>query len=228
MQLFRENHERVLQASPLLEFGWLAHGFGTRHSHAWNEQPGLITPKQTHSDNCILIKERPGGLLYGDALLTATPGLLIGVRTADCVPVLLVDPRRRAVGAVHAGWRGTAGRIAAKAVEQMQRNFGSVPDELLAAIGPAIGPCCYRVGAEVAVLFREWFPERNDLDGPAFLDLAETNRRQLITAGLNDAHIFTANLCTGCLKNNFFSYRGEGTKTGRQMAAIGIISEGPA
>lgn len=226
VELFRENNEHVLEAIPLLEFGWLVHGFGTRRSHVWNGQPNLVTLKQTHSDNCILISQHPSEVLYGDALLTAAPGLMIGVRTADCVPILLVDPRHRAVGAVHAGWRGTAGRVAVKAMEKMQRDFGGSPGEILAAIGPSIGPCCYRVGAEVAVLFREWFPERNDLEGPVKLDLAEANRRQLIAAGLRDAHIFQAQLCTACLKNNFFSYRREGKTAGRQIAAIGI--KGPA
>src|SRR6516165_6868811 len=106
----------------------------------------LVPLRQLHSSLVCFFGAAPSETLRGDASLTARPGLLLGIQTADCVPILLVDPRKRAVAAVHAGWRGTLARIAEKAVGRMQLEFGSKPTNLLAALGPAIGPCCYEVG----------------------------------------------------------------------------------
>jgi YfiH family protein len=196
---------------------------------------------------------RPDGkpVLVGDGLITNTPGLLLAVKTADCMPVIIVDPKKRAVGVFHAGWRGTLKRIAEKGVGEMRRWFGSRPQDLRAALGPSIRSCCYNVGEEVRdqfrsqfeyadTLFREWqtyedihlkypllfltqrAPGHSELPYRIFLDLAEANRRQLLDAGLREKNIEVINGCTSCDTKRFFSHRKEKGVTGRMMAVVGI------
>jgi polyphenol oxidase len=203
---------------------------------------------QFHSDSIHLFEAASGEHCRADASITDRPGLLLAVQTADCVPILLVDRYKRAIGAVHAGWRGTLQRILSKAVGRMQMEFGTEPADLLAAVGPAIGPCCYEVGTEVAASFSakfanaaEWFDELRTGDEPnplqwlnmmppghqpppkkVLLDLRKANRAQLIEAGVLPDNIFVSDLCTSCRTNLLFSYRKEGTQSGRLMALIGI------
>jgi YfiH family protein len=189
--------------------------------------------------------------MTGDGLITRTPGIVLGILTADCLPVLLVDPKRRAVGIFHAGWRGTVKRIVEKGVGEMRRNFGSRSAELKAAIGPGIRACCYEVGPEVreqfesqftygAELFREIKesdpirdkypllflsarpPGHSELPKKLFLDLAEANRRQLLSAGVAPRNISISPLCSSCRTDLLFSHRAEKGLTGRMMAAVGI------
>ena len=164
-------------------------------------------------------------------LLRHHPGMLLAVQTADCVPILLVDTKKRAVAAVHAGWRGTIRRITAKAVGQMRMHFGSDPADLLAAIGPAIGNCCYEVGVEIAADFLspnpvQWLNQMPPGHQPppknVLLDLHRANESQLKQAGVQVRNIFVSNLCTACRTDLLFSYRKQGARSGRQMAAIGI------
>lgn len=216
----------------------------------------LVSVKQTHSDVIHIVRDAPGALPPGpgqeppraDASVTNRPGILLAVQTADCVPILLADPRNGAVAAVHAGWRGTLQRIAAKTIGQMQMQFGSRPDEIFAAIGPAIGGCCYEVGTEVAAAFHaqfeqaaDWFDELRTGYEPnplqwlnqmppghqpppknVLLDLKKANRAQLLSAGLHAENISLSDLCTACRRDLFFSYRKEGAASGRMMAVIGI------
>ena len=154
-----------------------------------------------------------------DGLLTSVAGYLLGVRTADCLPLLYVDRARRAVAAVHAGWRGTAKEIAARAVKRMQQEFGSPPGALEVVIGPGIGPCCYEVGSEVAEQFAG---SAVQMDPRPRLNLPEANRLQLIEAGVNESRIWSVGLCTACEGHQFFSYRREGTQAGRMLAVVGI------
>jgi len=205
------NH--VYRARALTKFDWLDHGFGTRHS----EPPGPIaTLRQIHSD-VVLCADRQGCLGEGDALLSDIPGLRVGVKTADCLPLLLVDPRRRAIGAVHAGWRGVVSRIAHKTIDEMAARWNSKPEDLHAAIGPGIGKCCFEVGAEVAVQFGEP-PERTRIDLPGAV------RRQLIEAGLSSERIYCAGLCTVCHAAEFHSFRRDREKAGRMISVIGVKS----
>ncbi len=212
----------------------------------------LITLQQVHSG---LVR---GGVLAGsakpakgDGMVTQTPGQLLAIQTADCVPILIVDPRNRAVGAFHAGWRGTVKRIVERGVGRMRVDFGSRPQDLLAAIGPAIGPCCYAVGEEVVAEFtsqfayaQKLFHEVSDSDpvrekypllfmtarapghsniGPQIhLDLWEANRRQLLDAGLREKNIWVAAECTSCNNDRYFSYRAEHGFTGRMLSVAGI------
>jgi len=194
----------------------------------------------------------PEGRRPGDALLTDQHGVLLSVRSADCMPVLLVDRRKRVVAAVHAGWRGALARVVEKTVGEMRREFGSRPPDILAAIGPSIRTCCYEVGAEVHDAFSSRFarPERffrkpvqpsstaeryplaflaaeppghGTADAPrVHLDLAAVARAQLEGAGVPLANVEVAEFCTACRAALFFSHRREGSRTGRLMAVIGI------
>ena len=157
---------------------------------------------------------RSGILGEGDALLENLPGSVVAVKTADCIPVLLVDERSRAVAAVHAGWRGTAARIAAGAVAAMAARFGTRAEDLHAAIGPGIGKCCYEVGPEVAVQFGG--------QGRGHIDLAAANRRQLEESGVTPQRIYASNLCTMCRGEEFDSFRRDQKAAGRMYSFAGI------
>jgi YfiH family protein len=211
----------VYRADRLEQFPWLQHGFGTRLSAGWPDSEGLATAKQIHSDQ-ILVATQPGHLGPGDAILSQRPGVTVSIRTADCLPILIVDPRTRAVAAVHAGWRGVVAEIAPKAVEAMGKEFGSRPEDLEIAIGPGIGPCCFEVGPEVAVQFRAFFPERSDLYARAKLDLVETVSRQLRRNGIAIGQISASGLCSCCQAELFESYRRDREGAGRMVAAVGI------
>ncbi len=211
----------------------------------------LITLRQIHSDIIRFVDSPSESHLVGDGLITATPGLLLAIQTADCLPIILVDPKRRAVGVFHAGWRGTVKRIVEKGVGEMRRQFGSRPADLKAAIGPGIHGCCYEVGAEVrekfesqfaygASLFREIeesdpvrekypmlfltarAPGHSVLPKKIFLDLVEANRQQLLAVGVPAKSIEASPLCTNCHTDLLFSYRAEKGRTGRMMGAVGI------
>jgi YfiH family protein len=208
----------------------------------------LVALKQFHSDVVHVFDTTPADPCRGDASVTNQPALLLGVQTADCVPILLVDPKKRAVAAVHAGWRGTLQRIVTKAIGKMQMEFATKPADLLAALGPAIGGCCYEVGTEVSSAYlaqfpnaAEWFDELRTGDEPnplqwlsmmppghqpppknVLLDLRKANRAQLLAAGLFAKNIFVSDLCTACRRDLLFSYRKEGAQSGRLMSVIGI------
>ncbi|MCZ2077768.1 MAG: peptidoglycan editing factor PgeF [Bryobacterales bacterium] len=205
-----------------MEWSWLDHGFGTRASNFWPPPSKLAMAKQVHSDRILRAGESAGYIGEGDALVSNNAGIYVGVRTADCQPILIVDPDRRVVAAIHAGWRGTAARIAAKAVGRLRRDFGSDSTRLVVAIGPCIRACCFEVGPEVAIQFKELFPERDgELGKKTHLDLTEANRRQIAAAGVPDRNIHIVPLCTFC-SNEFHSYRRDKDK-GRMVSAIGII-----
>jgi hypothetical protein len=203
--------------------------------------PTLITLRQIHSaDSLVVAGESPAALISetgralceGDGLITETPGLLLGVQTADCVPVLVVDTARRIVAAFHAGWRGTVARIVEHGVTRLQHEFGSRPESLMAAVGPSIGACCYIVGAEVHGAFHTNFHYAGDLFQPApgraqyTLDLWEANRRQLMAAGVPVERITVLGECSGCAglpgERRYFSHRVENGFTGRMMSVVGV------
>jgi len=214
-------------------------------------QSRLVSLLQFHSDAIVHFESAPTEPARADASVTRTPGLLLAVQTADCVPILLVDGENRGVAAVHAGWRGTLARIVEKAIGRMQMQFGSQAADFLAAIGPAIGGCCYEVGTEVAAAFSgqfanaaEFFDELRTGDEPnplqwlnmmppghqpppkkVLLDLRKANRSQLVGAGVAAANIFVSDLCTGCRRDLLFSYRKVGAQSGRMMTVIGIRAE---
>ena len=208
----------------LARSGIADHCFGTAQHHP--ERPWLEL-KQVHSARVIPAAQwRPG--IEADGLATDRPGERLAVKTADCVPLLLLDPVRRAAAAVHAGWRGAAQRIAMEAVRLLEQCYGSRPEDVLAALGPAIGGCCYEVGPEVAAQFREWFPERDDLGRRTRIDLRLALGRQLEAAGLRPSHIDIAEACTCCGGAEFHSWRREGPRAGRMVSVIAVRGEGPA
>jgi YfiH family protein len=211
----------------------------------------LVTLRQIHSDITRCVDAIPDEPLSGDGLITATPGLLLAIQTADCLPVILVDTKRHVVGVFHAGWRGTVSRIVEKGVGEMHRCFGTNPRDLKAAIGPGIDGCCYEVGEEVRIKFESQFeygaslfretkdsdpvrekypllfltaraPGHSELPKRIFLDLVEANRQQLLAAGVPKKSIETSPLCTNCHPELLFSYRAEKGKTGRMMSVVGI------
>jgi len=215
--------------------------------HRWP----LVTLRQIHSDLIHCVEGIPKTLLSGDGLITDVPELLLAVQTADCFPIILADPKRRAVGVFHAGWRGTVKRIAEKGVGEMRQHFKSDPRNLLAAIGPGIAGCCYAVGEEVRIKFEAQFsyasrlfrevkesdpvrekypllfltaraPGHSELPVKLFLDLAEANRRQLLDADVPAKNIDKIGPCTCCHTETLFSFRGDKGVTGRMMAVAGI------
>jgi YfiH family protein len=210
------------RAAALESLDWLEHGFGTRHHSDWPPPERTAYLRQTHSNRVLKVESGPGCVGEGDALITARPGVLLAVRTADCLPIFLVEVERRAVAAIHAGWRGTAAGIAIRAVEALCREFGGRPENLLVAIGPGIGACCYEVGPEVAVRFAPLFPELATVRGKVKLDLAEANRRQLQSIGVPGARIRAGAPCTCCHPEEFHSHRRTPTGRGRMVSAVGI------
>lgn len=212
--------EAVLVSPVLSALDWLEHGFATRHAENWFDERRLAYLKQIHSD-VTHAASNPGNLGEGDALITDVPGLLIGVRTADCLPILIADPTHRAVAAIHAGWRGSAEGIVLRAIAAMRARFGTEPRDAVAVIGPGIRRCCYEVGSDVATRFSSWLPELDGGAGKVHLDLLEVNRRQLLSAGLGEIH--AGGDCTFC-NSLFHSFRRDGESAGRMYSVIGIRS----
>jgi YfiH family protein len=246
----------VLEGKKILNLGFMA--WDSREAVTENRRlfqsavaakdAALLPLKQIHSDVVHLFLTPAADPPKGDASLTNIPSLLLGVQTADCVPILLVDPKKHVVAAVHAGWRGTLARIAQKTIGRMQLEFGCKPADLLAALGPSIGPCCYEVGVELVTKFTAQFADAHDyFDEPrtgdepnpiqwlnmappghqpppkrVHLDLRKANRSQLIASGLRPNHIYSTDLCTACRTDLFFSYRREGPLFGRLMSVVGI------
>jgi YfiH family protein len=214
----------------------------------------MVTLRQIHSSLLCRVGKVDAGdeaTHKADGMMTNRAGVLLSIQTADCIPVILADRRKRAVAGFHAGWRGTLKRIVENGVGRMRLEFGSKPEDLIAAIGPGIGQCCYAVGDEVRDEFEsqfayagELFREVSDSDpikkqypllfltarapghsriGPSLhLDLVEANRRQLLDAGLKADAISVVGECTSCHTDRYFSYRAEQGFTGRMFSAVGI------
>lgn len=245
----RRNREILLQQLETQGLG--SSGSNVMRKRYTPKRLSLVSLRQVHSSHIYLVGRAPSKPLVGDGMVTDRPGLVLAVQAADCLPILIADPVHKAVGAFHAGWRGTLARIVEKGVGSMRLHFGSDPRRLLAAIGPGIGRCCYSVGSEVQEVFKSQFdyadelfhkvfmsdpvrerypllfmtaraPGHSDLGPELHLDLAEANRRQLVRAGLKEENIAVTSLCTACNSGLLFSHRAERGKTGRMMGVIGI------
>jgi YfiH family protein len=211
------------------------------------ECPGsvLVGVRQVHSSIVRVVKKGDGALegklqteeskavLEGDGLITDVPGVLLGVGTADCVPVLVVDVAKRVVAAFHAGWRGTVAGIVGRGIAMMQEEYGSQAVDLAAAVGPGIGPCCYTVGEEVWSEFGRKFECAKELFVRTAgireirLNLWEANRRQLLEAGVADANIIMTAECTACARSQngalrYFSHRAQHGIAGRMLNVVGV------
>lgn len=225
-----------------------------RHTVAGDPDFPLVTLHQIHSSLTRRVTATDAAdqpKWKGDGLMTSEPGLMLAIQTADCIPVLIADRKRRVVAAFHAGWRGTLKRIVENGVGRMRLEFGSKPEDMVAAIGPGIGQCCYAVGEEVRSeflsqfsyakqLFRDVYdsdpvrekypllfltaraPGHSNIGPSLHLDLVEANRHQLVDAGLAPDSIFALGQCTSCHHDRFFSHRADHGFTGRMFSVIGI------
>ncbi|HET6439891.1 MAG TPA: peptidoglycan editing factor PgeF [Anaeromyxobacter sp.] len=177
--------------------------------------------RQVHGARVVLLRAPGGPSEEADGIVCDAVGVAACVSVADCVPVLLADPSSGAVAAVHAGWRGTLARAAARGVQALERLSGAPPARLLAAIGPSIGPCCYEVSADLAARFAGEIGPVVRGGGPApRLDLWDCNRRVLLEAGIAPEHLDVLSRCTSCDEGSFFSHRRDRGRTGRQIAFI--------
>ncbi len=197
----------------------------------------FLVVNQVHEDGIFVVKPYGGYFssrteLDYDAIVTDRADLAICVKTADCVPVFIVDRVKKVIAAVHAGWRGTALGISAKVVRLLLDNYGSSPQDILAAIGPSIGTCCYEVDSSVANAFRnqkghDKFLFAGKKADKWTLNLAEANQRQLLGCGVSEENIDLCDLCTACNQDLFFSHRGSGGMAGRQINFIMIEGQAP-
>lgn len=214
---FRLGSDGIYRCDAFQEFFWQRHGFGTRQA----SPEAQITLRQIHSDHVVNADGVRNREHEGDALITDCIGKSIGIRTADCVPILLLDCRTRAIAAVHAGWRGTLGGIVKKTIEKMRENFETEPADVYAAIGPCVRECCYIVDLDVADRFASLFPEWEPAtSNKRSLDLPEANRRQMQETGVSPHRIFDCCLCTTCQSADFYSFRREPENPGRMVSAI--------
>jgi hypothetical protein len=231
---------RAARIHALEEIPGLVHGFEQRLGPlGWEDSAGTrrrVAAALRPSGRLLLLKQVHGaevrrapweGRPPADAALADVPGLILGVETADCLPLLLVDPKRRAVAAAHAGWRGTAAGVASAAVQALVAE-GSRPADLVAALGPCIGPCCYEVGDELRAAFgpggAEFF--RPGARGRPHLDVRGANVRQLAAAGLRPEAIHHLADCTSCRADLYHSYRREGRGAGRMINYVGLAAAG--
>jgi hypothetical protein len=193
----------------------------------------VLSVKQVHGTD-VLVVDRPVTVddrfsAGWDALVTDQPGIMVAVRTADCVPVLMHDPQRNVVAAVHAGWRGAVAGIVEKTIATMGARFGTRPEHLRIGIGPSAGGCCYEVDSPVLeavdhLCARVAQVVRDRRGSKGYLDLKRLIRQQALTVGVKSEAVFSVNLCTICHEALFFSYRREGRVVGTMVSAIGLVS----
>ncbi len=183
--------------------------------------------KQVHSDKVVIVDDinAETARLEGDALVTGLSGFGVGVATADCVPILLASGNARVVAAVHAGWRGTLSEIIVNTIKVIRDRYGIEPENLKAAIGPSIGKCCYEVGEEVGSEFSGKYEDTSEYladkgNGKYILDLKRANSLLLKREGISEIEVL--DVCTKC-SEDYYSYRGDGKGTGRQLSVIGIV-----
>ncbi len=184
----------------------------------------LVLIDQMQQDQILLLKEpivTLSGPLEFDAMITGVPNIFLGIRTADCLPILVVDRKRKVIAAIHAGRRGTSLRITAKVLKKMKEDFSCSSGDFLVGMGPSIGSCCYEIDEEV--FHPEWKPfSTSKGSGKWMVDLGRMNIAQIKSEGIKEEQISWGNICTRCQNDLFFSYRREG-RTGRQLSFIGMV-----
>jgi len=232
--MIQSQHLKYLSIPSFEKIPFLCHGFGTKFfkEEDFKKIPEwrnfrLVFLDQIHSDIVHCIEEFPSNELKGDALLTNKPFLFLILETADCLPVLMIDEFKRAVAAVHCGWRGTSKRVIQKAVKKLEEHYACKPSSLLVAMGPSIGNNCYEVGEDVRRSFEkealsmDAFQSKPLYKGKYALDLKKSNSLQLMDLGVNRKNIFSINSCTHCSKH-LSSYRRDRKKAGRMLSFIGL------
>lgn len=178
--------------------------------------------RQQHTSDILTVTE-PGQNDTCDALITDRPGLFLAISIADCTPVMLFDPVRRVVAGVHAGWRGTVGKIVEKTIQRMEKENATIPSDVVAFIGPSAGKCCYEVGAEVAGQFPSECIAPSTVPGKSMLDVKHANVIQLLDNGVRNSNIEVHQDCT-IHNTRYHSHRRDAQGSGRMFAVIGIIS----
>ena len=196
----------------------------------------IIFINQVHGSQILTLEDRENGEICGDAVLSSKAGYYPSVKTADCQAILILDPVRKVSAAVHAGWRGTVQRITRDVIRKMKSLYGSQPEDLIAALGPSVGTCCYEVDEKVLEPFRKEIPSAErcirelKLVDPASgkeristrIDLRQANRSELTLAGVRADRIRDLDLCTHCNDRLFYSYRRDGASPGRLIALAGF------
>jgi YfiH family protein len=201
--------------------------------------PHFVIPNQVHGCKVAIVTDQLKGsgvfdhvsaLKETDAMITNIPNICLMLLQADCVPIVLFDVRKKVIGVAHAGWRGTVSRIAQNTIKALCEKFGCLPENILAGIGPSIGPCCYEVGYDTIVQFENAFCTEKGFiynkmsDGKGYLDLWDANKVQIMQTGIPEMNIEVAGLCTNCNHDLFFSYRYQKGDTGR--FGMGIMLKG--
>jgi YfiH family protein len=220
----------------LEQIPFLIHGFGSRiwKDDDYKNRPEwknfrLVFLDQIHSDIIQIIDNIPEEKLRGDAMITGLPFLLLAIKTADCLPALIVDEPQRVIAAVHCGWRGTSKRVLQKVIQRMKGHYGSNPASLLVALGPCLGHECYEVGKDVYQSFEqeglstEFFRNHPLRRGKYLFDLEAANLSQLLRAGVEEKNVFSIDICTHCLQS-LPSFRRDKDKAGRMLSFIGMSS----
>src|SRR6516164_7226865 len=223
LQVKRQDQITFLHSEALDRIPGLVHAFSTRRGERNDFSLGPAnSPNPMVQMNRARFTAAAGDAVEGDAAITNLPGVILGVQTADCVPILIADREARSVAAVHAGWRGTAARISEATVERLVERFEIDPKNLIAVIGPHIGACCYEVGEDVAAQIDDTAIVRMPEFSKPHIDLAAANRAQLVRSGIPESQIETSSLCTKCRDDLFHSYRRDGKAMGHLLSAIGI------
>jgi len=215
-----EEKQSIIQNRTLL-----ANAFDTSHDL------DFVLAHQTHSDHIHIVKQKRSlgwedlddAIQDCDALITDIPHIALCILTADCVPILLYDTKKKVIAAIHAGWKGTQSEIAYKTVRKMQQHYGSNPKDILAGIAPSIGKCCYEVDQNVAQHFFHIPKSSTPIGDKYMLDLPYINQTQLLRAGVQKRHIKMSHICTACEVEQFFSYRKEHGCSGRFMSIISLL-----
>ncbi|MFC2075279.1 peptidoglycan editing factor PgeF [Bdellovibrionota bacterium] len=229
-----ENNQKFFQSIRFSENEELTHGFSTRIAgeattpeqagdviKGFGLKPGnLQLMRQVHKDGVVEIKELLPNRPEADSMITNQPNIILGIRTADCVPLLIFDQENMAIAAVHAGWRSAAERLPIKTLKRMKECFGTDPSRCQAVVGPAIGACCYEVGKEVIGHFPSRF-----VQGESHLDLPSAVIAQLEDMGVSRPQVFWVNECTACNPSQFFSHRRDSGETGRHLSFITLRSQ---